>query len=150
MEQIIQFISNHWGLWLALVIVLLSILINEYLSQRNRAKELTTAGAIEKINHENATVIDLRDQDTFRSGHIIDAIQCSTDDFNQKRMEKYKTKPIILVCARGLQSAALATKLREQGFSQPMVLAGGISAWQSASLPLVKGKSSPTNSKRPN
>ena len=140
MGQLGQFITNHWGLWLALIAILALIFINEFLSQKKRAKELSPATAVDKINHDNAIVIDLRDPDAFRAGHIIDAIRASADEFNQQRMEKYKTKPIILVCARGLQSATLASKLREQGFTEPMVLAGGLAAWQEASLPLVKGK----------
>ncbi len=135
-----QFITNHWGLWLTLIAILALIFINELLSQKKRAKELSPATAVDKINHEQATVIDLRDPDAFRAGHIVDAIRASVDDFNQQRMEKYKNKPIILVCARGLQSAALASKLRAQGFTEPMVLAGGLAAWQEASLPLVKVK----------
>lgn len=140
MEQLLQFYTNHWALGLALVLILALIFINEFLAQKKRAKELSPTAAIEMINHENAAVIDLREAEPFRAGHIIDAIRASTDDFNQHRMDKYKNTPIILVCARGLQSATLATKLRGQGFTQPMVLAGGITAWQAANLPLVKGK----------
>lgn len=140
MEQLGQFIINHWSLWLALVILLLIIFINELQTQKKRAKELSPQAAVNLINHENAVVIDLRDAEVFRSGHIIGAIRASVDDFNEQRMDKYKTKSLILVCARGLQSAPLATKLREQGFTQPMALAGGMAAWQTAELPLVKGK----------
>lgn len=140
MGQLGQFILNHWGLWLALILILLLIFINESLEQKKRAKEVSPQAAVNLINHDNATVIDLRDADSFRSGHIIDAIRATADDFTQQRMDKYKNKPLLLVCARGLQSAQLAAKLREQGFSQPIVLAGGISAWQTAELPLVKGK----------
>lgn len=140
MGQLGQFIINHWQLWLALVIVLLLLFINEFLAQKKRAKELTPQAAVNLINHDNAVIIDLRDSDSFRKGHIIDAIQATTDDFEQQKMDRYKTNTLLLVCARGLQSATLATKLREQGFSQPMVLAGGITAWQAADLPLVKGK----------
>lgn len=140
MGQLGQFITNHWALWLALVVVLSLVLINELHSQKKRAKELSPNAAIDLINHENAVVIDLREPELFRAGHIIGAICTPTDDFSQKRMEKYKTKPLILVCARGLQSGVIATKLRTQGFTQPMILAGGISAWQAAGLPLVKGK----------
>lgn len=140
MEQLGQFILNHWTLWLALVVILLLIFVSELFAQKKRAKTLFPSAAVEMINHEDAVVIDLRDPELFRAGHIIDAICTPADDFNQKRMEKYKSKPLILVCARGIQSAALATKLREQGFVKPMVLAGGIAAWQNASLPLVKGK----------
>lgn len=142
MVQLGQFIINHWELWLTLIVILLLIFINELLTQKKRAKELSPTAAVIKINHDDAVVIDLRDQEAFRAGHIIDAIRHSADDFNSQRMDKYKTKPLILVCARGLQSTALAAKLREQGFSEPMVLAGGIAAWQAASLPMVKSKSS--------
>ncbi len=140
MEQLIQFATNHWPLCVALIIVLASILVNELISMKTRGKELTTAAAVDMINHENAVVIDLRDVEAFRAGHIIDSIRASVEDFNLQRMDKYKDKPVILVCARGLQSAPLAVKLRHQGFSKPMVLAGGIATWQTDNLPLVKGK----------
>ena len=141
MEQLEQFVTHHWQLWLALIAILALIFINELLAQKKRAKELSTAATVEMINHEQAIVIDLRDLEAFRAGHIIDAIRTAADDLNQQRIEKYKTKPVILVCARGLQSAALAATLRKQGLTQPiMVLAGGMAAWQEANLPMVKGK----------
>lgn len=140
MEQLTQFATNHWQLWLALIVMLVIIFINELVSQKKRGKELSPAGVVEMINNENAVVFDLRDAEAFRTGHIIDAILASADDFNQKRMDKYKTRPVILVCAKGLQSATLAAKLRTQGFAQPMVLAGGIAAWHTDNLPLIKGK----------
>ena len=140
MGQLGQFIMNHWALWAALILILLLLLVNEFLTQKKRAKELSPQAAVALINHESAVVVDLRDTESYRAGHIIDAIRASADDFQQQRMDKYKQQPLILVCPRGLQSAALATKLHEQGFVQPLVLGGGIAAWQAASLPLVKGK----------
>lgn len=140
MTQLSQFISHHLALWIALAVVLFLILINELVTMRKQAKSLTPAMAVNMINHHQAVVIDLRDKETFRQGHIISAIQANPDDFKQKKMEKYKNKPFILVCARGLQSPSLATQLRTQGFTTPLALAGGIAAWQSANLPLVKGK----------
>jgi len=141
MSQLSQFIINHWELWLALIIVLLLIFINELYAQKKQAKSLSTAEAIDMINHDDAVIIDLREPDAFRAGHVVNAMRVAADDFNQKRMDKYKTKPLILVCAKGVQSANLATQLRTQGFMQTMFLSGGITAWQEANLPLVKGKS---------
>lgn len=140
MGQLTLFITNHWGLWLALVVILALIFINEIIAQKKRAKELSPAAAVDLMNHNNAIVIDLRDPDAFRDGHIVDSVRVSAEEFNQQRMDKYKNKPIILVCPRGLQSAALATKLQAQGFTEPMVLSGGITAWLAADLPLVKVK----------
>ncbi|MDX1836457.1 rhodanese-like domain-containing protein [Legionella taurinensis] len=140
MGQFKTFIIHHWAMVTALIVVLIMIFVNELKAQRSRGKELPPQAAIKLINDDNAVVIDLRDAENYRKGHIIDSIRASQDDFEQNKMDKYKDKPIILVCGRGLQSAALAAKLRTQGFVNPVVLAGGISAWQAADLPLVKGK----------
>jgi rhodanese-related sulfurtransferase len=140
MEQLGQFILNHLGLVSALIIILILIFINEFISQKKKAKELTPAGVVKLMNHDDAVVIDSRDAETFASGHIINAIRASGDEFTKERIKKYKQKPIVLVCARGLQSPALATKLREQGFENVAVLSGGMNAWQTANLPTVKGK----------
>lgn len=139
MEQFGQFIMNHWQLWLAFVVVILLIFINELLSQKKKAKELSPQSLVDLMNNENAIVIDLRDKESFKNGHIINSINASPDDFEQQKMNKYKNKSIILVCARGQQSSAVAVKIRNQGY-QPLVLGGGILAWQNADLPLVKGK----------
>ncbi|HAT8180084.1 TPA: rhodanese-like domain-containing protein [Legionella pneumophila] len=139
MEQFSHFIMNHWQLWLAFVAVIFLIFINEILSQRKKAKEVSPQSLVDLINNENAIVIDIRDKESFKNGHIINSINASPDDFEQQKMTKYKNKPIILVCARGLQSPAIAVKIRNQDY-QPLVLSGGIQAWQNADLPLVKGK----------
>lgn len=140
MDQLGQFIINHWGLWVLLISILIIIFINERLVQKMRAKELSPQAAVALLNDDKAIVIDLRDKELYRKGHIINAIHASKEDFEQHRMDKYKTNALILVCARGTESTALASKLRAEGFSEPMVLAGGIAAWQSSDLPLVKGK----------
>lgn len=140
MEQLSQFIINHWTMCLALVAVLIIIFINELQAQKQRGKSISPQEAVMLINNDEATIIDLRDTESFRAAHIIDAFRASNEDFEQKRMDKYKNKPFILVCARGLQSSTLASKLRKQGFLQPLILAGGMAAWQNADLPVVKGK----------
>ena len=137
-EQLHDFVTRHWTLWLAFLVILGLIYLNEWSTQRQRAKELSTADALEHINHHDAIVIDLRDKETFKKGHIIDAIHAGGADFLEQRMDKYKTKSLIFVCERGLQAATLATKLRKQGFQHAMVLKGGLTAWREANLPLVK------------
>ena len=140
MQHMGQFISNHWELWLALIILLIIILVYEAFSQKKKAKALTPAAAVALINHQDAVVVDLREQSAFQEGHIINSVQATPDDFSTQKLSKYKGKPVILVCSRGLQSAPLATTLRTQGYTQTVVLEGGITAWQNAGLPLVKGR----------
>lgn len=139
MGQLNQFMTNHWELCLAFLVITLLIYINEWISLKKAPKSLSPQAVIEKINHEAATIIDLREQALFSAGHIINAIRATADDFALPRLLKYKNKPVILVCAKGVQSQSLATKLSVQGFEHAMILAGGLTAWQDAGLPLVKG-----------
>lgn len=139
MEQFIEFFTNHWQLSLAFIILLVITLVNELLSSKNKAKSLTPQLAVNLINNEGAVVIDLREKEAFKKGHIIDSINANAEEFTQPKMEKYKDKQVILVCTRGIQATTVAAKIRTQGF-KPMVLSGGITAWQQADLPLVKNK----------
>lgn len=139
MEQFSQFISNHWQLWAAFIVVLLLVFINEFLAQKKKAKEISPQSAVDLINNDEAVIIDLREKEAFKNGHIIDSINAKEDDFNQPKMDQYKDKNIILICARGLQSPTVANKIRTLGF-KPLILRGGIVSWQNADLPLVKTK----------
>lgn len=139
MEQFGQFILNHGLLWAAFIALLALTFLYEFIAQKKKAKTLTPQAVVDLINNEQALVIDLRDKETFKNGHIIDAINAQADDFEKPKLSQYKNKPIVLVCARGLESPAMAAKLRTQGY-QPLILGGGIAAWQNAELPLIKGK----------
>ncbi|MDF1646434.1 MAG: rhodanese-like domain-containing protein [Legionellaceae bacterium] len=137
-KQLFAFVTHHWSLCLAFFGVLVLMLINERFMQKQGPKNLSPSHAVDAMNHDRAAVIDMRDIESFRQSHIVDAKNMPNASI--EKLEKYKTKPFILICARGLQSSALAVKLRKQGFNQVMVLTGGITAWKAASLPLVKGK----------
>lgn len=139
MEQLSQFIKNHPLLWLALMVILILIFVSELLAQKKKSHALSPQAAVDKINNDNAVVIDIRNKELFNKAHIPNAIQVNMDDLSPAKLNKYKNKPLILVCARGIQSLTAANKLRAQGFDA-MVLQGGTEAWQSADLPLVKGK----------
>lgn len=140
MEQLEQFVVNNWVLFLALIVILALIFIYELISQKNQPQGLSTHATVSLINQEDATVIDIRDQQAYKNGHILNSIHATESDFNQSKLGKYKDKIIILVCAKGLQSPALATKLRDQEYKNIKILSGGVAAWLAADLPLVKGK----------
>ncbi|MDX2346845.1 MAG: rhodanese-like domain-containing protein [Legionella sp.] len=137
-KQLLNFIGNHWTLWLAFFCVLALVLLNERIMQKQGPKNLSPNAAINAINHDKAIVIDMRDTDTFRQSHIVNAKNIPQASI--EKLEKYKDKLFILICARGLQSSPLAIKLRKQGFNDVMVLTGGIAAWKAASLPLINAK----------
>jgi rhodanese-related sulfurtransferase len=50
---------------------------------------------------------------------------------------------VLLVCRSGARSAKAAVQLREQGFTRVMNLRGGMLAWNTAQLPVVRAASGP-------
>ena len=140
MNHLSEFIINHWPLCAALFVLLLLTLSNEFLTQKKKAKEIDPQVAVDLINNDNAVVIDLREKEAFKKGHIIDSVNASIEDFSQPKMNKYKEKKLILICARGVHSATVAAKIRPLGF-HPLILKGGLTSWQNADLPLIKNKS---------
>jgi rhodanese-related sulfurtransferase len=53
-------------------------------------------------------------------------------------IQKFKEKPVLLVCQRGRRANAAAKLLKAQGFTQLNVLKGGMAAWVEAKMPVTK------------
>ncbi|HEV7803626.1 MAG TPA: rhodanese-like domain-containing protein [Burkholderiales bacterium] len=103
-------------------------------------QEVGPAEAVQLMNRRDAVVLDVRDAADYKSGHITNArhIPEAELDARAKELEKVKTKPIIVSCARGNRSAGVATRLRKLGFNEVVSLRGGIAAWRDANMPLEK------------
>jgi rhodanese-related sulfurtransferase len=93
------------------------------------------------VNKEQGIVIDIRSDKEFKTSSIIDAKHLPNDkvknnDFSS--LEKYKDKPIIVVCAAGMTANKVANQLLKAGFDKVNLLKGGMNAWTTAGLPVVK------------
>ena len=55
-----------------------------------------------------------------------------------KEIEKFKDKPVLVHCQRGLRAKSACGILRAQQFSQLNNLQGGLDTWVEAKLPLIK------------
>lgn len=102
---------------------------------------LSTAEAINLINRNNALVLDVRNEAEFAGGHIVDAKHIPLDKLAERlnELNKYKDKPILVNCQRGMRSAKACEVLRKAEFKQIHNLQGGLDAWLAAKLPVVKG-----------
>jgi len=136
MNQFIEFAINHWALVATFVATALIVFWYE---NKSNAATLSPAAATNLMNTEDAVVVDIRPATEFRTGHITNAINipASTVKDQIATLEKHKNTPIILVCKSGLTAGASAAELQKSGFNV-FKLQGGITEWQSASLPLVK------------
>ena len=105
------------------------------------ATSLSAMEAVNLINRNNALVLDVRELTEFETGHIVDAkhIPVAALAERMNELKKYKDKPILVNCQRGMRSAKACDILRKAEFTQVHNLQGGIEAWLSAKLPVIKG-----------
>ena len=92
------------------------------------------------INRQDALVLDVRESDEFEKGHVIGSRSLPLGQIEARagELEKYKAKPVVLVCHSGNRSGMAVGRLRKLGFQQVFNLSGGVTAWQQAGLPLEK------------
>lgn len=138
--QYIQFFLEHWVLSGLFLITLAILLWLEMKGKVGGANRVNPAEAIQLINKQNAKVIDVRDKGAYNDGHIVNALYATKQEIQEqaKKLQAFKKQPVILVCANGTNSSALGAELHKQGFEQVYFLQGGINAWKSDNLPLVK------------
>jgi rhodanese-related sulfurtransferase len=103
-------------------------------------REVGPVEAVQLINRRDAVVLDLRDAAEYKAGHITNArhVPEAEIDGRMKELDKLKSKPIIVSCARGNRSMTVANRLRALGFGEVFSLRGGIAGWQQANMPLEK------------
>ncbi|MDD5301249.1 MAG: rhodanese-like domain-containing protein [Gallionella sp.] len=103
-------------------------------------KEVNCTAALQLINHKNALVLDVRDDGEYKVGHILNSMQIPLGKLNERvsELEKYKEQPIVVVCRSGNRSGTACAALGKHGFTQAYNLAGGVTAWQKANLPLKR------------
>lgn len=140
MGQLIDFVVNHWFLCGLFAILLVIFLVNELRHRSHGIKQLSPQQVVDLMNHEHAVVIDIRERNLFEAGHIIGALNIKSDEFETKKskLNKFKSKPVVVVCSQGTGASKFANILKQAGFEQVFQLDGGLAAWQQEQLPLTK------------
>lgn len=140
--ELAAFAGRNPVLSLALVGLTVAIIANEIAGLLSGIRRVGPAQLTALVNRDNALVVDLRAAGDFEKGHIAGSknVQMSQFDPENKALAPAKALPVVLVCHVGQTASAAAKRLRKAGFAQVAVLDGGIQAWQSADLPLVKGR----------
>jgi adenylyltransferase/sulfurtransferase len=96
-----------------------------------------------RLKGENAPlVIDVRDPDEYRDGHIEDAPNISRGflEFRIGSVASDPTTPIVLYCQTGLRSMLSAKALHDLGYENVVNLKGGYQKWAQSGLPIVREK----------
>ena len=140
MDLLISFVTHNWMLIIALVVVLVMLFFNLFGSKLRGYGVISPAESISLINHQDAVVLDVRENNEYHNGHILNSIHIPQGNLANRitELEKYKNKPIIVGCRSGHRSGHACALLKKQGFETVYNLKGGVMAWQSANLPLTK------------
>ena len=123
--------------------LLAGVLLLSACSSDTAAFELTSAVDSQELLAESPaglTVLDIRTPEEFASGYIAGATNL---DFYEAEFSSWlddldKDAPYFVYCRSGNRSNGAGSILKKHGFENVYNLGGGITAWQSANLPLSK------------
>jgi len=137
MDQFFEFVVNHWILASSFAVLLALFFLTESLKA---GKSLGTQELVMLLNRDQAIVVDLRDKKEFGDGHITGALSIPFANLKDRAVElqKYKDKQIVLVDKMGQHTGMAGKVLRAAGYQNVRRLAGGVTEWRNANMPLVK------------
>ena len=89
---------------------------------------------------EPVVVIDVRDPDEYRDGHIEAATNISRGflEFRVGTAVTNPSTPVVLYCQTGLRSVLAAKALKELGYATVINLQGGYQKWVQSGFPVVR------------
>ncbi len=138
LKEAMKFILDNWML-MSVALVSAGMLFWPVLKGASGGS-LTAQGAVQLINREKAVVIDVCEANEFAAGHVGGARNIPLNQLEEKLPGAVKNKalPVILVCQSGARSNRAVAIAKKLGYEQAQSLAGGLSAWRTANLPVEK------------
>ena len=135
-DLIFQFLGEQWVLVVALMMVLTLLVLHE---TRKAGPSLSISEAVQLVNSEGGVFLDIRDAPDYARGHITDALHILAAALASRagELEKFREKPVVVVCKMGQSSGPATKTLRSEGFSRAQKLAGGMMEWDAQKLPVV-------------
>lgn len=132
----LDFVAEQWMLVGLLAVLIAAFLVYE---KRKGGSTLSQHQATRLVNSGAAVILDVRNADEYKSGHIVDSLNIPYADLTSKfnLLQRHKSKQIIVVDKLGQQAGAAGKVLRENGFNAAR-MQGGIAEWTHQNLPLVK------------
>jgi rhodanese-related sulfurtransferase len=88
-------------------------------------------------------VVDVRERDEFAAVRLPDVALIPMSEFAERHAELPKDRRLLVMCAGGTRSAAATSFLLRSGWTDVANVAGGITAWERAGLPVKHGPVEP-------
>jgi rhodanese-related sulfurtransferase len=104
---------------------------------KNGFQSLSPAAAKQLIERrKDLMIVDVRSPEELKEGAIADSVLIPFWQILRGEQALPKDKPLLLVCAVGGRSFAVAQVLKGKGYTELFNLGGGIEAWKKEGLPL--------------
>lgn len=88
-------------------------------------------------------LLDVRERNEFETVRAPGAVLVPTSTFVAQVDRLPKDRPILVICHSGNRSAAVTGYLARTGRTDVANVAGGMTAWERAGLPVKRGASAP-------
>lgn len=95
--------------------------------------------AEELASAEPPMVLDVRNLLEWRASHIERSVNIPLNHLQERLTEIPRDRRLAVHCAGGYRSSIAAGILRQHGITNVLELAGGLAAWEAASLPVTDG-----------
>jgi rhodanese-related sulfurtransferase len=119
-------------LWTATAVVAVRDTRDRAMAQAQGFRRINVAAARDIMSRGGCLVLDVRDADSYRRGHIDGSILATRENFSGYLSDTPKQKPVIICCYHGNSSQTYAKVFAEHGFSDVSSLDGGYEAWAAA------------------
>ena len=123
----------------AFIILGLLIINHEIKSHFSPTKNINCDDLINAMNNSKTLLIDMRNAEEFKAGHIVGAKNYSLDDL--ANLDVSVADDAIITYANDEKAAIQAADLiLKQGAKEVFYLEGGLSSWIDNNMPLSGGK----------
>lgn len=90
------------------------------------------------MDQKQAVLVDVREPAEFSTEHIDGALLLPLSKFEPVQLPAYNGLKLVVQCKSGMRSRQAAEKLLASGVTEIWQLEGGIEAWKSTGLPVVR------------
>ena len=139
MDRIPEFVGNHPLLFAAFFAVLGMLVYTEWTRIKGAATSLSPFAATRLLNDGGAIAVDVRDEKEYKAGHVLNAMSVPVGSIDQRlhELKRHKDRDVLVYCDNGMRTSRAVARLKKEGFEKVHTLAGGLAAWEKASLPTV-------------
>ncbi|MFP4154720.1 MAG: rhodanese-like domain-containing protein [Halothiobacillaceae bacterium] len=142
MAEFIDFLARHWMLTAAAVVIVAMLITTEVLKKMRKFKDVSVTQAARMVGDENTLVLDCREPDEHRAGHIRGCVLIPVGSLKERlqEIERFREKPVLVYCRSGNRSVTASNILTAAGFTDVSNMLGGIQAWESENYPVKRKK----------